>query len=93
MVFQCCVRGCKAVAKNGLHSFPANKSLAEKWIIATKNVELMDFLNENKLKRSYRKVCKKHFSDTDFQPNAKGKSQLVPNSVPSLFLPDETIVI
>lgn len=92
MVFQCCVRECKTVAKNGLHSFPSNKSQAAKWIMSTKNDELMNFLNENKLARSYHKVCKKHFAESDFQPNIKGKSELVPNAVPSLFLPDKAAV-
>lgn len=92
MVFQCCVRGCKTVAKNGLHSFPSNKSQAQKWIEAIKTDDLMDLLTENKLSRSYRKVCRKHFSETDFQPNENGKSQLLPNSVPSILLP-ETVVI
>lgn len=92
MVFQCCVRGCKTVAKNGLHSFPSNKSLAEKWIYAIRSDHLIELLNEKKLARSYHKVCKKHFRDIDFAQNLKGKSELIPNSVPSLFLPDEAIV-
>lgn len=92
MVYQCCVRGCKVIAKNGLHSFPANKSLAQKWITAIKNTDLINLLNENQLSRSYKKVCKKHFNESEFVPNSKGKSQLVPNSVPSLFLPDGTVV-
>lgn len=92
MVFQCCVRGCKAVAKNGLHSFPSNKSLAEKWIMSIKHEDLINLLNEKKLARSYHKVCKKHFAESDFQPNVKGKSELLPNSIPSLLLPDEAVV-
>lgn len=92
MVFACCVRGCETVAKNGLHSFPSKKILAEKWILAIKAFDLIDDLNENKLSRSYRKVCKKHFRECDFIANLDGKSQLVPNSVPSIYLPpDETV--
>lgn len=90
MVFRCSVVGCKTVATNGLHSFPADKKLAEKWIEAIKAFNLMDRLNENKLAHSHRKVCKKHFCETDFLPNTNGR-QLVPNSVPSLFLPDDTV--
>lgn len=77
---------------NGLHSFPSKKQLAEKWILAIKAFELINVLNENKLSRSYRKVCKKHFRESDFIPNVDGKSQLAPNSVPSMFLPDEILV-
>lgn len=94
MVFQCCVRGCKIISKNGLLSFPSNKEIAQKWIAAIRNDEWIKLLNENKLSRSYKKVCKKHFSEHDFEPNTNGKIQLVANSVPSLFLPDaDTVVI
>lgn len=92
MVYKCCVRGCKISATNGLHSFPANKSIAQKWIEAIKNNELINLLNENKLARSFRRVCKNHFKKSDFVQNSNG--QLIPNSVPSLFLPDaDTVVI
>lgn len=91
MVFKCCVKGCKTVAKNGLHSFPSSKPVAEKWLMAVKALELTDLNNQGKLARSYHKVCKKHFMESDFQPNIDGKSLLVTNSVPSLFLPDATV--
>ncbi len=92
MVFQCCVRGCKTIATSGLHSFPSNKSLAEKWIKAIKHDDLLNLLYEKKLARSYHKVCIRHFAEIDFQPNLKGKSELLPNTIPSLFLPDESVV-
>lgn len=91
MVFKCCVKGCKTIAKNGLHSFPSNKSIAKKWLMAIKALNLIDLLNEGKLSRSYHKVCKKHFGEKDFQSNIDGKSQLVTNSVPSLYLPDDAV--
>ncbi len=94
MVYQCCVRGCKIKTTNGLHSFPANKSIAQKWIEAIKNNQLINLLNEGKLSRSFKKVCRNHFKESDFVQNSNGKSQLVANSVPSLFLPDvDTVVI
>lgn len=94
MVFACCVRGCETVGTNGLHSFPTKKILAEKWILAIKAFDLIDYLKENRLSRSYRKVCNKHFRECDFVANFDGKSQLVPNSVPSIFLPpDDTVVV
>lgn len=94
MVYACCVRGCKTVATNGLHSFPANKVQAKKWILAIKAFDLIDYLDENKLSRSYRKVCKNHFRDCEFIPNIDGKSRLVPNSIPSVSLPPgETVAV
>lgn len=92
MVFQCCVNGCKTVATNGLHSFPSNEIMARKWIAAIKASDLLDKLKANKLSRSYKKVCNKHFRESDFQPSADGKSMLVANSIPSRFLPDDIVV-
>ena len=89
MVFKCIVSGCNNITTKGLHSFPANKTVAEKWIMAIKAYHLLDLLKENKLARSYRKVCKKHFNEEDY---VNGTNQLVQNSVPSLFLPDEDVV-
>lgn len=94
MVYKCCVRGCKISATKGLHSFPANKTIAQKWIEAIKNYELINLMNENKLARSFKRVCKNHFKESEFVQNPNGKRQLVPDSVPSLFLPDaDTVVI
>lgn len=92
MVFQCCVRGCNTIAKSGLHSFPSKQSLAEKWILAIKAFDLINDLENNKLARLYRKVCKKHFRECDFVPNVDGKSQLAKDSVPSIFLPEKAEV-
>lgn len=89
MGFICCVKGCRTTGTNGLHSFPANKSIAVKWIMAIKADHLMEKLNQNKLARSYEKVCNKHFTEADFQSN---KTHLVQNSIPSLFLPGDTVV-
>lgn len=89
MVFTCVVKGCDTVARNGLHSFPSNKLTAERWIIAIKAFYLMDRLNNNKLSHSYYKLCKKHFQESDFQLNGKGQRIVKPDSIPSLFLPNE----
>lgn len=86
MVFRCCVGGCRAV--ENLHSFPSDKILAVKWIMATKAYPLIDRLNENKL--SYFKVCKKHFKESDFKSN--NNRFLVTNAIPSLFAPDDSVV-
>lgn len=91
MVFGCCVEGCKTIATKGLHCFPSNNLLAVKWIMAIKAYNLIGRLNENKLS-SYLKVCNRHFNQNDFQENIDGKSQLVANCVPSLFLPGDNIV-
>lgn len=89
MVFQCCVKGCETIAKSGLHSFPSNKSTAEKWIRAIKSYNLLDRLHDNKLSRSYHKICKIHFREDDFTQNGKGQVIIKAGSVPSLFLPIE----
>lgn len=89
MVLECCVKGCASVGKNGLHSFPSNKDVAEKWIFALKAFNLMDRLNDNKLAHSFNKVCKRHFKETDFKLNGKGQSIVKHDSIPSLFLPTQ----
>lgn len=91
MVFECCVKGCGTVAKNGLHSFPSNKSVAEKWIMAIKAFHLMDRLNTKGLSHSFHKICKKHFKDSDMKLNGKGQCVVKPNSIPSLLLPDTDV--
>lgn len=89
MVFTCCVKGCETIAKNGFHSFPSKKLIAERWIIAIKAFNLEERLNENKLAHSFYKICKKHFKNTDFELNGKGQSVIKTDSVPSLFLPED----
>lgn len=89
MVFECCVKGCETVAKSGFHSFPSNILVAERWIFAIKAFNLQDRLNANKLSHSFYKVCKKHFTDSDFRLNGKGQTVVKADSVPSLFLPDD----
>lgn len=91
MVFECCVKGCGTIAKNGFHSFPSNKLVAEKWIMAIKGFNLMDRLNTNNLSHSFYQICKKHFKDSDLQLNGKGQCVVKTNSIPSLFLPDDDV--
>ncbi len=63
--------------------------MAQKWILAIKSYDLLDALNENRLSRSYSKVCKNHFRETDFKPNIDGKNHLIPMSIPSVSLPPD----
>ncbi|XP_037049980.1 uncharacterized protein LOC119084205 isoform X2 [Bradysia coprophila] len=92
MVLQCCVKGCETVGNNNFHSFPTNKLRAEKWIAATKAFHLVERLNANKLANSYYKVCRKHFDGSDLTKNGKGQIVVKPDCLPSLFLPNETVV-
>lgn len=81
--FRCCVKGCTTRSSNGFHNFPTNKNICLEWMRKT-NTHHLDL---NTISKSYHKVCKKHFADSDFIINISGKKRLKKGSIPSLLLP------
>lgn len=91
MTIKCAVVGCRTEGKGkGFHAFPSNKEVASKWINATKAYELIDRFNDNKLSRSWYKVCNKHFKESDYETNPNGDRRLLKGVIPSLLLPSQT---
>lgn len=83
MTFVCCVPGCRESEKRSLHSFPKNQEQCQKWIDAT----LTYFLDSETAWKTFHKVCRKHFEETDFRHS----NLLKKGVVPSLMLPHSIV--
>lgn len=96
MPFKCCVLGCKYEAKNGLHSFPSDQSVAAKWIELSqvKKADMLLDRSKNKtLSHSFYQICKKHFFPDDYVSNVNGDRRLKKGAIPSLCLPNTLLSI
>lgn len=76
MPIYCFVPGCTTTGTNGFHRFPTDSLVRKEWTEKTKT---------NPTNNS--KICRKHFNDSELLVDIDGKKRLVPNAVPSLFLP------
>lgn len=79
MVNYCFVPQCTTFGSNGFHCFPADQERRNQWMIQTKTFHLGQTESA--------KICRKHFKDSDLITDIDGKKRLVPNAVPSLYLP------
>lgn len=79
MTFNCYVPGCGECGNRNLHSFPKDELQCRNWIAATKCFNLA----KETAWKSHRKVCRKHFKQTDL----RNGNLLKKGVVPSLLLP------
>lgn len=96
MPFKCCVLGCKYEGKNGLHSFPADQSVAAKWIELSQVKQkdaLVDRSEKKTLSHSFYLICKNHFKPSDYDSNVHGDGRLKKGVVPSLCLSNALLSI
>lgn len=79
MPVYCSVPECTTKGTSGMHRYPADPQLKQKWLDATKTHHLKDSKNF--------RICRKHFMDCDLLLNTDGKKTLASNAVPRLLLP------
>lgn len=75
MPFVCCVPGCNEIGKANLHSFPKNQNQCKTWSAATST----HFVEKETAWKSYYKVCRKHFQETDLRNGNLLKKDVVPS--------------
>ena len=73
---KCFVDGCDSIAKSGFHKIPKNPEIRSKWMKILK----MDSFE------SSRRICRRHFKDSDFSESNKMLSR---TAVPSRNLPNK----
>ena len=83
----CCVPECKwkvyveNVIKISFHTFPEERELFMKWIVAIRRD-----IGKHFQVTTHRRVCSRHFKPSDYLPSLTGRKRtLQPTAVPSVF--------